>query len=119
MNRARRGFDPNPKCKDCGAPVKRMVFNGRQHRARVRCLECSHRRRMAQQRQNAEARKHRNELIIRQNGKCAICGWPLPTQERGIHVDHVVPFSRGGGNNIGNLRATCAGCNMIKGGDHD
>lgn len=31
------------------------------------------------------------------------------------HVDHVIPISKGGGNNPANLLAACACCNQTKG----
>jgi 5-methylcytosine-specific restriction endonuclease McrA len=39
---------------------------------------------------------------------CAYCG------ERATHVDHVIPVSQGGGDEIENLVAACQGCNSHK-----
>lgn len=50
---------------------------------------------------------HRN-----QGGVCALCGEPV---ELGAHhVDHVIPFSYGGGNEPANLQITCPDCNRKK-----
>lgn len=46
----------------------------------------------------------------RQNGKCYYCGGE--TVE--MHIDHVVPLSRGGRHAIGNLVLACASCNVSK-----
>ena len=43
--------------------------------------------------------------------RCATCG----AEDQPMHVDHIVPRSRGGGNEIENLQALCAGCNIRKG----
>jgi len=53
------------------------------------------------------------EIYLNQDGKCALCGRNL---ELGVHeVDHVIPFSYGGGNERGNLQLTCITCNRKKG----
>lgn len=51
-----------------------------------------------------------------QNERCAYCGvsiyWTIPHD---IHVDHIKPVVRGGGNELDNLCLTCADCNYSKG----
>ena len=42
---------------------------------------------------------------------CNHCG----AQDRPMHVDHITPRARGGGNEIENLQALCDRCNMRKG----
>lgn len=44
------------------------------------------------------------------SGPCAYCGDPIVTQ-----VDHVLPLSRGGTDDRGNLTPACKTCNMEKG----
>lgn len=51
-------------------------------------------------------------IIVRQRGKCAVCGNPL---KYGVHIDHVVPVSRGGTSDPANLQALCPKCNLSKG----
>ena len=51
-------------------------------------------------------------LYIHANGMCAICGKPLQLQE--ISLDHHIPLSRGGADNIENLEITHESCNRIK-----
>jgi 5-methylcytosine-specific restriction endonuclease McrA len=41
---------------------------------------------------------------------CAICGVPDPN----LQVDHVVPVSKGGTNELSNLQLLCPACNMTK-----
>lgn len=52
-------------------------------------------------------------LSIMQQGRCAACGFPL--DPRRIHVDHLIHFSRGGTNELRNLRLLCAPCNLQRG----
>lgn len=54
----------------------------------------------------------REELLLRQGGKCAECGGDLGTD---WEADHVVPFSLGGATELWNARALCQGCNRRKG----
>ena len=41
---------------------------------------------------------------------CANCG-----AAENIHIDHIIPLSRGGAHSIGNLQPLCAYCNISKG----
>jgi len=52
----------------------------------------------------------------RDNFKCQLCG-RNPATEAGVilHVDHIVPWSKGGETEIGNLQTLCMQCNLGKG----
>jgi len=50
-------------------------------------------------------------LLRRHLGRCAYCGGT----EGGIHMDHVIPLSRGGRHAIGNVVPACRKCNLSKG----
>jgi len=58
-------------------------------------------------------RSVKNKLFMGQKGKCAYCG--RLHRIRYFEIDHKYPFSRGGGNEIGNLQLLCTPCNMRKG----
>ena len=61
-------------------------------------------------------RKHWRFLCEAQEWRCAICGERLPKQSPDqIHVDHIIPVSRGGTDDLVNLQATHDSCNMAKG----
>lgn len=55
------------------------------------------------------------DLYHEQNERCAYCGisiyWHIPHD---IHVDHIVPVTKGGTNELENLALTCADCNLSK-----
>lgn len=55
-----------------------------------------------------------SKLFSLQRGKCSICKMSLGIE--GSHLDHVVPFSRGGRNINSNVQLTCPTCNQKKGG---
>lgn len=52
----------------------------------------------------------RYEVLKRAHGKCQLCH----TSERPLHVDHIIPRSKGGSNELGNLQALCDECNQGK-----
>lgn len=58
--------------------------------------------------------KHMMPAVWRKSGGlCVYCGSSLDPYE-GWHMDHVVPFSRGGTDDVANLVASCAKCNLAK-----
>ncbi len=59
----------------------------------------------------------RYEVLRRDRFRCSLCGTSPASQLRcELHVDHVVPFSRGGKTVAANLRTLCADCNLGKAG---
>ena len=62
-------------------------------------------------RYNADANKR--TLYGKQEGVCNGCRILFPY--RNLTVDHVVPQSRGGGDQLGNLQLLCGACNSVKG----
>ena len=51
------------------------------------------------------------ERVLSSYGHCYLCGYTLSGE---IHVDHVIPLSRGGAHSEQNLRPTHARCNLRK-----
>lgn len=63
-------------------------------------------------------RQHIDTLIRLQNRRCRYCWDPMggnPNDPSYPTVDHIVPQSRGGSDDIHNLVAACRGCNSAKG----
>lgn len=54
----------------------------------------------------------RYEVLRRASDRCELCG--ISRQEIQIDVDHVVPRSKGGSNDLSNLQALCRTCNAQK-----
>lgn len=60
--------------------------------------------------------KLRFYIFERDNFKCEYCGSKKGTHNNVIlHVDHIIPVSKGGKNNICNLVTSCEKCNLGKG----
>jgi hypothetical protein len=52
--------------------------------------------------------------VLRRDGfACTYCGRQAPQVK--LHIDHLVPWSRGGSNSPDNLRTACEECNLGKG----
>lgn len=54
----------------------------------------------------------RFQVLKESGGRCALCG--ITKNDSPIDVDHIIPRSRGGKNDITNLQALCAKCNRTK-----
>lgn len=53
-------------------------------------------------------------MVIERDGlRCVYCDDDLTNSE--VHLDHVIPESRGGLTNYENLQVTCRKCNLTKG----
>jgi 5-methylcytosine-specific restriction endonuclease McrA len=51
-------------------------------------------------------------IIMRDGSRCHLCGKKCRPHD--IHLDHLVPISRGGSHDESNLRVACAACNVSK-----
>ncbi|MFN0115058.1 MAG: homing endonuclease associated repeat-containing protein [Paracoccaceae bacterium] len=56
----------------------------------------------------------RAKVLMRDGATCQLCG-ASPQSGARLHVDHVVPWSKGGDTSLENLRILCAQCNIGKG----
>lgn len=61
-----------------------------------------------------QAYKNRFNVLERDGFTCQYCGARAPAVV--LHVDHVVPVSRGGVNDASNLTTACSACNVGKAG---
>lgn len=47
-------------------------------------------------------------------GKCSLCDFPLPSDEKSIEIDHILPEADGGPTEVSNLQLTHKSCNRSK-----
>ncbi len=61
----------------------------------------------------------RYKVLSRDKFKCVRCGAsPATNPTCRLHIDHIVPFSKGGKTILVNLQALCENCNLGKGNRH-
>ena len=58
-------------------------------------------------------RELRERIMRRDNYTCQICGKYMP-DEVGLHIDHIIPVSKGGKSIASNLQVLCSKCNGHK-----
>ncbi len=58
----------------------------------------------------------RDECYHKFGGHCAYCGILL--KKKGWHADHVIPWAKGGPDDIMNLFPACKDCNTLKNDSH-
>lgn len=56
--------------------------------------------------------KKRKKVLEKNDYKCVFCKRGPP--EVKLHIDHIIPVSKGGTNDLSNLQVTCASCNLTK-----
>jgi hypothetical protein len=63
----------------------------------------------------------RSKVMERDQSRCQICGRGPPTEDRDcrLHVDHIMPFAKGGKTTFENLRVLCSDCNWGRGARYD
>lgn len=54
----------------------------------------------------------RHNIFVRDNYRCVECG--ADNKSTTLHIDHIIPVSKGGLANIDNLQTLCFACNMAK-----
>lgn len=54
----------------------------------------------------------RVDVLKRDNYRCVFCG--ATAQETQLQIDHIIPFSKGGNNELSNLQTLCVKCNRGK-----
>ncbi len=59
------------------------------------------------------SRELREKIMIRDNYTCRCCGKYMP-DEVGLHIDHIMPISKGGKTITSNLQVLCSKCNRKK-----
>lgn len=61
-----------------------------------------------------------DELMRRQSSSCSYCGDPLgPFSTAKHHIDHRIPWSLGGGNELPNIQVLHKKCNLTKSAQYD
>lgn len=76
-------------------------------------FECSLQEYHSKNQRNLMTKELRRTIMAMDNYTCRICGKYMP-DEVGLHIDHIMPVSKGGKTVISNLRVLCSKCNGHK-----
>lgn len=69
---------------------------------------------LRQQERNRMTQSLRYTVLKRDQHRCSACGATPQAHGVSLHVDHIVPVSKGGKTEIANLQTLCAACNLGK-----
>ena len=87
------------KCPACGVTNKKKRTSENHSKRRTRAI----------------SDKLRYQVLKRDNFKCCTCG-ASPAKEPSVelHIDHIIPWSKGGETTLENLQTLCSKCNIGK-----
>ena len=75
--------------------------------------ECTLNEYFASDQRRLMTKELRREIMLRDNFTCQCCGKYMP-DEVGLHIDHIIPVSKGGKSIASNLQVLCSKCNGKK-----
>jgi 5-methylcytosine-specific restriction endonuclease McrA len=98
----------------------------KKHKEYRRKLKRENSRKRRAQKKNTEFEKYtESEVLEKYGSQCHICLMPIDLDaprssgkdgwENGLHMDHVLPLSKGGSDTIDNVRPSHGRCNLQKG----
>lgn len=102
------------ECLDCG---EKYLANGCDIWLR-KCPVCSEKQKTvsSNRRHRSLSKKMRYQILQRDNFKCCACGASPKTEPTvQLHIDHIIPWSKGGETTLDNLQTLCSDCNIGKG----
>ena len=76
-------------------------------------FECTLSNYFSKQQRKLMTKELRDKIAIRDNYTCQKCGKYMPDSV-GLHIDHIVPISKGGKSIPSNLQVLCSKCNGAK-----
>ena len=91
---------------------------GFRHKVRDTVINTIKKQREIQYERSKMSDSLRYDVMKRDGFRCVLCG---ASRDDGItlHVDHIIPVSRGGKTEMSNLRTLCERCNLGKGAKYD
>ena len=107
------------------SPKGRNYYHAAQTYTQTAIGDSLARQQCAREKQNSRQRERalmtdsmRYEIMKRDGFKCCLCGATAADGAK-LHVDHIMPVSKGGKTERSNLRTLCEQCNLGKGAKYD
>lgn len=97
------------------------TFQANSNNIEYYCNECIKKRQYkqsAQYQRSLMTDKLRYQVLNRDHHRCVICGASAKDGVK-LHVDHIIPVSKGGKTELSNLRTLCERCNLGKGASYN
>lgn len=67
------------------------------------------------QKGRAPSKRLRFQVLVRDKSTCQLCGAsPIKDPSVTLHIDHIIPWSKGGKTTLSNLQTLCSVCNLGK-----
>lgn len=120
MERIRSNFTPPPECAKCGEDNWELLETSPNYKSvSWKCGYCN-KKVTIKQRSNSDKNRQSDRVIPknvqtevwrRDQGRCVECD-----SKENIEYDHIIPWSKGGGNTTRNIQLLCQKCNRIKSG---
>jgi len=117
LDDARRTFTP-PNCPKCGEDKWELVETSPSYKSAIwKCDYCKKKLTVKANLNKESQRKDsraipkavQTEVWRRDKGQCVECG-----SKKNIEYDHIIPWSKGGGNTARNIQLLCQNCNRSK-----
>ena len=118
LERIGKDFPPPPECPKCGESY--WLLTGTSPNYKSANWQCSYCNKKVTIKRNSNCEKSRRsdrvitkdvqtEVWRRDQGRCVECG-----SNENIEYDHIIPWSKGGGNTTRNIQLLCQECNRSK-----
>ena len=116
--RIRSDFTPPPECPKCDEDNWELLATSPNYKsARWKCAYCNKKVTIKQNDHGVEKRESgraipknvQTNVWRRDQGQCVECG-----SKENIEFDHIIPWSKGGGNTTRNIQLLCQECNRKK-----
>ena len=99
--------------RDANLDVYRARELASHHKNPQTWADASARRRARKKGAPVVERVYRRVVYQTSGGRCYLCGERIAFEE--MHLEHLIPLSKGGEHSYANVRASCSFCNLSKG----
>ncbi len=90
--------------------MQRRISKAQQHYAKQLEVQVEYIKKRSKEKRNRKIQAATRKAVFnRDEHSCVLCG-----KKSDLSIDHIFPFSKGGGHELENLRVLCKSCNQYK-----